>query len=303
MSWRRREHGELELSTELTAALGKLRAKSPVCPRPEMLQAARSEVLPPEVAEDVKQHLQGCRLCQSVVTDLEALDSADFDAARHTRIWKRVQTALSGQNEAATVPAPWKLWLRPVPLAALGFAVIVLAVGIQFLRDRRAPSTTTVLNHVPALPQAPSALRLEKAPIVLPASAVVVWRGAEDAKSREIKALKLALAPYEANNYTDATQRLDRLRKKYPRMAEAPFYLGVCQLFLNENEDAVRSLKDAANFASAPLKDEAAWYLALAEYRSGKADRAIGLLQPLCQAGGKNSSRACAGIKELETRR
>jgi hypothetical protein len=83
-------------------------------------------------------------------------------------------------------------------------------------------------------------------------------------------------------------------------MAEAPFYLGVSQLFLNQNEDAAKSLKDAVNLASRPLADEATWYLALALDRTGRTDLASSLLEPLCHAGGKNSSRACAGIKELQ---
>jgi tetratricopeptide (TPR) repeat protein len=145
-------------------------------------------------------------------------------------------------------------------------------------------------------------LRLEKPPIILPAASVIVWRGQKDASSEQNKELKQALAPYEADNYAEAAQRLDRIRQKYPRMAEAPFYLGVSQLFLNQNEDATKSLKDAVNLAGQPLADEANWYLALALYRSGRGEAASSVLAPLCHAGGKNSARACQGIKELQER-
>jgi len=137
---------------------------------------------------------------------------------------------------------------------------------------------------------------------VLPASTAILWRGQEDAAARRTKDLNQALIPYEAGNYTEAARRLDLVRKRYPRLAEAPFYLGVSQLFLKQNDDAAKSLKDAVNLADQPLADEATWYLALALYRTGRTHPASSLLEPLCRAGGKNSGSACAGIKELEAR-
>lgn len=302
MSWTRREPNELELSTELNTALGRLRTNSPACPKPELLQAARSGVLPPETGKDIHQHLEGCRLCQSVVADLEAMDNEDLDSAVRKRIWKRMQPAITGQNAATDVRGRpwWNLWLRPMPLAATVVAALALVVGLGVLRERRQPANPTAQNQIPAVPATPSALRLEKPPIMLPASAVVVWRGQEDPSSKQNRELKQALAPYTAGNYAEAAQRLDRLRKKYPRLAEAAFYLGASQLFLNQNDDASKSLKDAVNLADQPLADEATWYLALALHRTGRDDLASSLLEPLCRAGGKNSARACAGVKELQ---
>jgi tetratricopeptide (TPR) repeat protein len=258
--------------------------------------------LPAEAAHDVKHHLEGCRLCQAVVADLEALDGADLDSARRKRIWKRIQQEVPHAGADARVRAWWNLWLRPLPVTAMVFAVLALVVGPRVFRDRRQPAPTTAQNQTPVAPPASSALRLEKPPVILPASAVVVWRGHEDASIKQSKELQQALAPYGADNYAEAAQRLDRLRKKYPRLAEAPFYLGVSQLFLNQNEDATKSLKDAVNLADQPLADEANWYLALALYRSGRGEVASSVLEPLCHAGGTNSARACLGIKELQER-
>lgn len=300
MSWTHREPDELELSTELSTALGRLRTNSPACPRPELLQAARSDVLPAEAAQDVNHHLEGCRLCQAVVADLEALDGADLDAAGRKRIWKQIQQEIPDAGTDARVRSWWNLWLRPLPVAAMVFAVLALVVGLRVVRDGRQPAPTTPQNETSTAPPTPSTLRLEKAPIILPASTVVVWRGQEDASIKQSKELQQALAPYGADNYAEAAQRLDRIRQKYPRMAEAPFYLGVSQLFLNQNEDATKSLKDAVNLAGQPLADEANWYLALALYRSGKGEAASAVLEPLCHAGGKNSARACLAIKALQ---
>ena len=307
MSWTHREPDELELSTELATALGRLRTNATACPKPELLQAARSQVLPSEAAKEVNQHLERCRLCQSVVADLEALDSAsaDLDSGAQERIWKRIQPEV--QNTAPDkrdkrVRPWWDMWLRPLPLAAAALAVLALVVGLRVLRDRRQPEPTTAQNQTPVAPPAPSALRLEKPPIMLPASSVIVWRGQKDASSQQNKELKQALVPYEADNYAEAAQRLDRLRKKHPRLAEASFYLGVSQLFLNQNEDATKSLKDAVNLADQPLADEATWYLALALSRTGRSALASSLLDQLCHGGGKNSGRACVGLKELDAR-
>jgi tetratricopeptide (TPR) repeat protein len=302
VNWTHREPDVLELSTELATALGKLRTNATACPKPELLQAARSQVLHSEAAKDIHQHLEGCRLCQSVVADLAALDSADLDSAARKRIWKRIQPEVQNTATDKRVRSRWNLWLRPLPLAAGALAVLALAVGLRVLHDRRQPAPTTAQNQTPVAPPTPSALRLEKPPIILPASAVVVWRGHEDASIKQSKELRQALAPYGADNYSEAARRLDRIRQKYPRLAEAPFYLGVSQLFLNQNEDATKSLKDAVNLASQPLADEANWYLALALYRSGRGEAASSVLEPLCHAGGKNSARACLGIKELEER-
>jgi tetratricopeptide (TPR) repeat protein len=302
VSWTHREPDELELSTELATALGKLRTNATACPKPEVLQAALYQVLPSEAAKEVNQHLEGCRLCQTVVADLEALDSGDLDSAARQRIWKRIQPEVQNTATDKPVRSRWNLWLRPLPLAAGALAVLALVVGLGVLRDRRQPAPTTAQNQIPVAPPTPNALRLEKPPIILPAASVIVWRGEKDDSIQRNKELKQALAPYEVDNYAEAAHRLDRLRKKHPRLAEAPFYLGVSQLFLNQNEDATKSLKDAVNLADQPLADEATWYLALALSRTGRNELASSLLEQLCHGGGKDSGRACLGIKELQAR-
>jgi tetratricopeptide (TPR) repeat protein len=306
MSWTERQPGEPELSTELTAAVAKLRAKSPLCPPPELLQAAQEGVLPADLTNEVTGHLATCRLCKSLQVDLEELDNTELDAAGRKRIWQRVQAGMPSQTAHAGMVIPsawWKMWLRPVAVAAMAVvAMLATVIGVRFFSDRSRPATTVAQKQTPASLPTPSVFRLEKAPIMLPASTAILWRGREDAATRQTKDLKQALVPYEANNYAEAARRLDLLRKKYARLAEAPFYLGVSQLFLDQNDDAVKSLKDAVNLADQPLADEATWYLALALYRTGRTDLASSLLEPLCRAGGNNSSSACAGIKELKAR-
>lgn len=316
MGWMNREPAEPGLPSDLRKALDALRAKLPQCPKPEMLQAAQSDVLPAHQREDINKHLESCPTCKALLADLEAIDNTPLDRAGQTRIWKKVQAAIATEiatqiaTEAPAVKfekasAPrWSFWFRPASLAAMTAALTLVAVGVLWVRTRQQPPGNEAAQNRPVvqLPTPASVLQLEKAPVVLPASAAIVWRGQGDAAVKQGKDLKQALAPYESGDYAEAARRLDRLRKQYPRMAQAPFYLGVSQLFLNQNEQAARSLKAAA-IGGSPLADDATWYLALANHRLGKDDVASSTLETLCKAGGKNSNRACAGVKELASRR
>jgi TolA-binding protein len=307
MGWMNREPAEPGLPSNLSEALGGLRANRQVCPRPELLQAAQADVLPAQQREDIIKHLESCPTCKSLLADLEVLDDAAIEKVAQQRIWKRIQSGIAAEEPELkagdTVTGWWNSWLRPMPLAAMA-AIILIVVGVLFVRDRQSRVNQAAQNRpVEQLPTpAASVLQLEKAPVVLPASAVIVWRGQQDAATRQADALKQALAPYETDNFVEAARRLERLRKQYPRMAEAPFYLGVTQLFLNQNEDAAKSLTDTLHLAQPPLAADATWYLALANHRLGKEDLASGFLGTLCKAGGKDATRACAGVKELETR-
>ena len=301
MGLKKRDPVEPELSSELDTALSELRARVHGCPPPDLLQAAQADVLPDEQAKEVKQHAERCSLCKSLLADLESLDEVELDKAGRQRIWAQIKDGMPAETKA---PRAYWWWLRPLPMAGAVATLAVLIFGVVLVRDRQRPETPTAENHPPAAVGAlPSAFQLEKAPIVLPASAAIVWRGREDLAAKQARELKQALVPYAANNYAEATRRLRALHKKYPRMAEASYYLGISQLFLNDNEQAARSLNDAVKLAQPSLSEQAKWYLALADYRTGKPNLANGLLEPLCSAGGNDSARACAAVKELRERR
>ena len=301
MGWMNGEQAELEFSNELDGELGQLHAKAGSCPRPQLLQAAQAGVLHPEQAEAITRHIEGCRLCESLLSDLEGLDDLELDKASREKIWNRVQKEARPQTSSVKRAGfSWNWWLRPLPVAALA-SVIVLAIGLTFVLPRRTPVSVAQNQQPPVSPAAASVFKLEKAPVMLPAAAIV-WRGQEDIPSKQARELEQALVPYEAGNYGSAVKGLDVLRRKYPRMAEASFYLGVCRLFLNQNEEAAVALKDAVNLGVPPLSDQATWYLAFAYYQTGKRDLASGLLQPLCKTKGQDSARACAAVKELEER-
>jgi tetratricopeptide (TPR) repeat protein len=302
MGWMSRRPAEPGFSNDLSRSVREWRDKASLCPRPELLHAAQAGVLPPEQGQGILEHLESCELCKSLLADLETLDNAGLDKAGANRIWTQVQEGTAGAKRARTgALAAWReFWLRPLPVA-VALALVVAIIGVRLAREFRKTGAP-IAESRPTAPAPPSVFRLEKAPVLLPGSAVIVWRGQVDASRGQAKDLKQALAPYEKENYAEAARRLVSLRERYPHMAEAPFYLGICQLFLAQDEAATKSLKEAVNLASPTLADDAAWYLALADYRTGRLDLAMSLLEPVCRPGGDKSARACAGVKEIKAR-
>jgi tetratricopeptide (TPR) repeat protein len=255
--------------------------------------------------------------------DLDAVDSEPITETDRIRIWEQIQSEIPleqvSPRSLRVSGARWKSFLWPMPITVAAMAIVLIAIavliGMNFLRGARPTQEQAVSNRGPEHPGEqvlgeptpkpatssvpPTAFRLEKAPVRLPASAVIVWRGEVNSGSAQVKQLEEALAPYRVDDYAASEKRLESVAGKYPTLAEARFYLGVCQLFLNRDQEAVESLKTARRLAKNPLASEAAWYLAIAYHRSGQDVEARPLLDKLCRAGGMNAARACAARTEL----
>lgn len=98
MGWMSREQAELEFSSELDEVLSELRAKTGSCPKPGLLQAAQAGVLVPEQADAITRHLEGCRFCKSLLSDMEELDNLELDKATQERIWNCVQQGVQTRS-------------------------------------------------------------------------------------------------------------------------------------------------------------------------------------------------------------
>lgn len=257
------------------------------CPPPDLLRAARSDAVPENLRLAVERHLEGCRVCQMLSSDLASLGDEIRPQER-----KRVDARVYGEaREGARPLGRWWIWAL-VPAAAA--AIVLLLIWTHLPGRNMAPSPTS------APPLAANVFALVPARIDVPVP--LVMRGASQNSKNYLGDLMAALAPYQAGNYAQAAQKLEGLAEKYPRSAEVPFYCGVSLLFEGRNAAAAEKLQRAGTLASGRLGAESRWYLAIAYIREGREAQAIPLLHDLCQEPGEYQSRACSGLGQLSGR-
>lgn len=155
-------------------------------------------------------------------------------------------------------------------------ATLVLAIGAwPLLRSASVPAPATATSvpqstptPAPAPEQTTAALNpaIEKAPVVLSASRVLVFRSKTSADPF-VDAFAVAIEPYRKDDYPEAITRLDALARKYPDADEPPFYLGVSLLIASRPAEAVAPLRRAANGRDAAIAAQARRYLVLATAR------------------------------------
>jgi TolA-binding protein len=273
------------------------------CPSPQLLIASQSDALPADVLVKVKTHLEVCALCQMLLRDFGELDTGHLTPDDVTRIRNRIHEKTGTLNPRRVPDAHGDLvwrWLTVGAAAAAMAAVFLVVVHNRWNRadtriEPRAPGATAKTNE-------PSVFVLQKAPVKVSASAVLVWRGQAKHSEDEFAAnFQKAIEPYRSDDYEEAARRLAALAKKYPGAGAAYFYLGVCQLFLDQNGPAVESLQKAQQLARGALQQDATWYLALSYQRSKDVDSARREVQKLCGQGGEYEARACEGLSELST--
>lgn len=292
------EPEEEELLRDLAGPVRAMRARRAQCPSPQIIRAAGSGVLPEETNASVLKHLESCALCRTLARDVDSLDlprPAPEEA-------KRIEAEVFGNRGKARKKISlvgWSWLWRPAPVAALA-AVALLAAGWLYVSRSPAPSQPTQVAVSPPPPEPSTVFRLEKPAARLPMAAVLVWRGeGRSTQERFLRELKLALEPYLTDNFSEAAERLEKLTQKYPRAAEPYFYLGVSQLFVKQNVQAIQSLERAKQLARGSMAQDVSWYLSLAYQRAGETAKARGELQKLCQGKGDLAARACTGLQEM----
>jgi cytochrome c-type biogenesis protein CcmH/NrfG len=264
------------------------------CPPPELVQAARAGVLPEALQERIARHVERCRACQALGEALDDASVGTLTAEEHERILARVRTGLAPSTR------PWfrnRRW--PLYAAAAGVA---LAIGSLLMWQFRGAPTASAppqvaLNRQPAT--APPVFRLVKPAIQGPGAPDILLRGSP--KPGEAEDLARALEPYRTDAFAEVARRLRAVISRHPQSAAGYFYLGVSEMFLDRNAEAVTALQAADRLAKndANLGREIAWYLALAYHRSGQSGRAADALNALCTGQGPRSARACVAIREL----
>lgn len=260
------------------------------CPPPELVQASQMGALPPHVQESVARHVEHCVVCQALGEALDDPSVGDLTPDERDRILMHIRTGL-GRSTPIFVRRP--LWL---PAAAV---VALVAVGsVLVWQSRSAPPQ---IARGVQQPDAPTVFQLEKPAIPARTGTELVWRGSPDSGAAED--LTRALEPYRTDDFAEAARRLTALVSRHPQSASGHFYLGVIELFLAANADAVSALENAERLAKddPDLAREAAWYLALAYRQTGQRERAAGKLDALCRGRSARAGQACAGLSELSS--
>ena len=189
----------------------------PHCPKPAMVQAARAGVLPAPVRDRLDEHVAHCAACASLASDLFTLDEAPLHAIEQERIWGRIRSGIAAGECSPRATAPrsawWRFPLRPIPMAMAAVAVVLVTIGVRWAQHPDEPTAVVSQSRQPeaGTPSPAGVWRLEKPPVMLPAAAVLVWRGASDAGNAPRQELRDALVPYEADRYAEAAERLEAL--------------------------------------------------------------------------------------------
>lgn len=259
-------------------------ARPPVCPPPELVQAAASGTLPPVLQARVEAHVAQCGFCRTLSSALEEISAGDLTEEERARVHQRVLDGIASARRAKIRTRLWR-WS-----AAAALVIVATAASLfiwQSGRTSPTPRLSVFTLDKPALPAAVDA---------------PVPEGRVSPLVAERRELADALAPFRVNNFQEGAQRLSAFIARYPRSSSAHFYLGVSELFLDRDGSALVALETAERLArdSDPtLAREASWHLALAYRRTGQIDSARNRLQALCAGRDVLALRACDGLREL----
>ena len=282
---------ETEFRQEIEPAVEAHRVAVGDCPRPDLLMAACSGVTF-EGSGDVLRHLAVCPLCEQLSRDLAEYEFPPVSEAEDQRMRARWRTT------PGRPPSSWWNW-RVLSVAA---AAAALVAGVVILkRPSISPHATSPLPS-PAKPTPVFAMTLAKAPIRIPAAAVLTFRGDADDSQGYLAVFAGALEPYRKDDYAEAARALDPVARKYPKAAEPEFYLGVSQLLLNDNTAAITSLQEARRRGGGVVTDDISWYLAVALTRAGSIAGGRAEAEQLCAGAGEYKDRACAAVDQLKAR-
>ena len=280
---RDREHWDDADIASLFAQAGGVTTR---CPSPELVSASRTGTLPLDVQAAVSAHLEACGVCRMLADALDDDTLTMLQPEESERIVARIRRGIEGTRRR-----PWTVMQRGL-LSAAVLLVAGAAWRIVQQPSGEAPTNRTAAIHVPVL-------EIASAPI-LPSDAqgplAVSQRRPEDRA-----ALLEALIPYREGNYDRAATQFTALVARDRQSAAGHFYLGLSDLMRGQPKRAIDPLSIASRLESPGTADgaEILWYLAVAYYRDGAADRAAAPLQTLCTGGSHRAEPACAALRTL----
>lgn len=273
---------EQHLPDDLTLQLSRLAGDRPL--PLEVLRAAGTGVLPPDVEQRAQHQLARSPLLREAVDHLDHLSTLEPDA--QARI--RAGIAADGGQHLETSPPARRWWLQAA--AAVGAAAVLSAWLLPRSIEPQQPQPET--PPVAATTPAPAfQLPLER-PDVRISLRALTWRGSERANPI-LAALKPALDAFRNGDYQAADREFSAVAKSYPDLIEVALYQGISRLFLGDVPGALSSLRRAEAQRDEAFASDVSWYIAVAEERGGNMAAARARIAALCP-NGIGDPRACA---------
>ncbi len=282
---------EREIPEDLASELSKMQGATalPV----DVLRAAGTGVLPDDLDRAAQDYLSREPYARALVGELN--EATALDAHSEARLFARI----ADEARAVPGPQPASRWMWQAA-AAIGAIAIAGSIWLTLSRERsEAPAVAvTQASPVPAATDKPAAVTppetflvpLERPEIRISLRAMT-WRGSERANPI-LRALKPALDAFRAGDYQRADAEFSGIDRRYPGLVEVALYQGVSRLFIGNIAAATTSLRAAEKIGDDAFRNDVAWYLAVAEERSGNLDAARARIAALCAVG--KDPRACA---------
>lgn len=291
---------ERRLLDDLATRVERKRRAAGPCPAPDWLRAAESGALTGTTAVDILSHLDVCEACQVLVEALTDEDVTAIDDDERARLDARVLGAARAGNQLR--PPAQRRWPRPVVSAMALAASALLAVWTAPVWLNPAPPPPAGPPDGPAtVPVSPpSVLALGLPRVEVAIEEELVSRGAPGASTQAESDPRLpAIDAFDRRDFEAAARLLGDAARHEPSAADLRLLLGVSLLYLDRPSDALRQLTVARNTGPGPIRQEATWYLALANAHTGQTGAASSLLEPLCGSPTERSLMACLAIDEL----
>ena len=256
----------------------------PACPDPDLLIAANQGVLPPDVERSIQRHLLHCGICKTLLNDLASLEPPKLTAKQD----RHIRSGIPGM--------PVQNRTNRVIFAVIAAAAILITVLWLIHRSHsRAEASSSF-----AAAALPANITVPLTKLDPPTEIVSDGEWHSSASRNPAFELATAFAAYRQNKYQVAATDFSVLAQRYPENDIVFLYLGVSQLFLDQNEDALASLGRAEALAKPERQEAASWYHALAALRLQDTE-SKSLFEQLCShRDSPYSSQACAIAKQLQ---
>ena len=269
-------------------------------PSLEMLLAAHAHLLPEKIQTQVGDHLEKSEWSRTLAAGVDdAPADQAIDPHSEQRVWRRIQEQTEARPRQRARAWPRWVYGATALAASILVAVVLTRSGDTPAAVPAAPSASPQPS-VPAPAKPAEPLAFSKPEIKLSPSALT-WRSGAGRGAFQ-RDLKPAIDAYRIDDYATADRLFAALESKYPRAVEVSFYGGVSRMLRGDFAGAIAPLEKTHASKDTTFTDDATWYLAVAEQRTGRDADALRRLTGLCSAAGPLAAQACAAEKSLRDR-